>query len=31
MLWVFSVDGLVEQPATYNQELVPGILPTYKP
>ena len=31
MLWVFSVDGSVQESSGYNQEVIPAALPTFKP
>ena len=31
MLWVFSVDGSIQETSKYNQEVIPEALPTYKP
>jgi alcohol dehydrogenase (cytochrome c) len=31
MLWVFSVDGSVQESNAYNQEVIPAALPTFKP
>ena len=31
MLWVFSVDGSIQETSKYNQEVIPAALPNYKP
>jgi hypothetical protein len=31
MLWVFSVDGSVSESSKYSQDVIPAILPDYKP
>ena len=31
MLWVFSVDGAVSESSKYSQDVIPAMLPEYKP